>query len=471
MNTTDTDSLRKNSSRTLSGVILTAAFALVLGLPFALRSRDSEPPLSQPEPATGPERTLVIISPHWEGVRKEFARAFSSWTIREREHPTALEWLDVGGTSDALRYVRSEFARTPDGIGIDLFFGGGVDPFLQLGRDGLLVPCTLPCNVLGAIPQTFAGAEVYDAEGRWFGACLSGFGIIYNRKVLEWLGLPRPRDWLDLGRPEYRTWIGSGDPRSSGSVHMAYEIILQAYGWEQGWAAIVRLAGNTRNFARAGSEVPKDTAIGEVACGMAIDVYAWRQVAEAGPERMGFVLPEQATVVNPDGIAVLKGAPNRTLAEQFVAFVLSPAGQKLWVLRAGSPGGPVEFELDRMSVIPGFAETFGRAAAVRFNPYDWKGGFHYDADKGSRRWVILNDLLGAAIIDTHAELASAWKTVIRSAPGNGRRQRLLQPPLSETELLELAGEPWTDPEFRAAKRTQWAQAARNRYLRIGGSTP
>ena len=459
--------MRALPSGVIQKAVLLVAFLGVLALPFIWR-----PPRAvvhdMPRDARLPERKLVIISPHWEGVRTEFARAFSDWTARRFGHTTKVEWLDLGGTSDAIRYVRSEFTRAPQGINIDLFFGGGVDPFLQLVKDGLLSPCHLPDEVLKAIPQKFGGFECYDAEQRWFGACLSGFGIIFNKKVCQLARLPEPRTWEDMGRPAYFTWIGSGDPRSSGSVHMVYEIILQAYGWERGWANIVRMGGNTRNFSRSASEVPKDCAVGEVVCGMCIDVYAWRQVAEAGADRMGFHLPEGLTAVNPDGIAVLKGAPERELAERFVEFVLSKPGLKLWVLKRGAPGGPQKFELGRMSIIPGFAARLGDQASVTEDPYKWKTGFLYDANKGSLRWTILNDLLGAVLIDTHSELAAAWGKLKDLPADDPRVQTLIRAPCTEDELLGMAKSQWNDPAFRAATRGQWSSEAKARYKRLAG---
>jgi len=461
------DGATREGERKSAGALkwtLVVSLGVVLALPFILRPQEAKRHEGAAAPL--PTRKLILISPHWEGIREEFGRAFSRWTERRFGHRTTLEWLDVGGTSDALRYVLSEFKRSPDGIDIDLFFGGGVDPYLRLAREGLLSPCRLPAEVLDRIPQNHAGIEVYDREHRWFGACLSGFGIIYNRKVLDFLGLPVPRDWADLALPRYFTWVGSGDPRSSGSVHMAYEIILQAYGWKKGWANIVRMGANVRNFSRSGGDVPVETALGEVACGLAIDVYAWRQVSEVGPDRMGFVLPEGLTVVNPDSIAVLKGAPNRELAEKFVAFVLSEEGQRLFVLKPGAPGGPKEFPLGRLPVIPGLAKELGDAAAVTFDPYTWRGGFRYDPDKGSLRWTILNDLIGATLIDTHRDLVAAWRAVKDRPPGSRRIAELTAPPLSEEELLRLARERWDDAAFRARTRARWTAEARERYRRI-----
>jgi len=199
---------------------------------------------------------------------------------------------------------------------------------------------------------------------------------------------------------------------------------------------------------------------------MAIDVYAWNQVAEAGPERMEFILPEGVTVVNPDGIGVLKGAPHKELAERFVAFVLSERGQKLWTLKLGAPGGPRRFALYRMPMIPGFAARFGQDAAVTFDPFKWRGGFTYDSDKGSLRWTILNDLIGACIIDTHEDLVAAWRAVRHLPADHPRVLELVRPPVSEQELLRLASERWSEPEFRARTCAQWASEATRRYRRI-----
>jgi len=447
--------------------LLAVALVGTLALPFLFRPR-RETVGPNNDNRDVPSRTLILISPHWEGVRNEFGRAFSEWTTEHFGHRTELEWLDIGGTSDDIRYVKSEFTRSPETINIDIFFGGGVDPFMQLKDAGLLQSVRLPAPVLEAIPAKFAGVEVYDPEGFWFGAALAGFGILHNKKVCTLLALPIPLSWEDMARPEYMTWVGSGDPRSSGSIHMAYEIILQAYGWEKGWEVITRMCGNTRVFSRAASEVPKDAAAGEIACGMSIDVYAWRQVAEVGPDRMGFVLPEGLTVINPDGIAVLKGAPHPELAAAFVEFVLTEPGQKLWCLKRGAPGGPKAFQLDRLPVIPGLAARFGNDASVLYDPYTWKGSFVYDSAKGALRWTILNDLLGATMIDTHGELATAWKMVAPLSPDSSRFAALTAPPISEEELLAVAKEQWENPDFRAQTRARWANEAKKRYQQISG---
>lgn len=441
-----------------------ALLASILLIPFALR-RDHAPRPDRAE-NTLPLKTLTIISPHWEGIRREFSEAFSRWTELNCGHQTRIDWLDLGGTSDGVKYVRSEFERNPAGINVDIFFGGGIDPYIQFKKDKILERISIEHSIINRIPPTLHGVPVYDPGMEWFGACLGGFGIIYNTRVLEILGLPSPLSWQDLAKPEYFSWIGSGDPRSSGSVHMVYEIILQAYGWDQGWRIITAMAGNIRSFSRSGSDTPRDTALGETACGLAIDVYAWRQQAEAGPDLIGFVFPSGLTVINPDGIAVLKGAPEKELAAKFVSYVLSEEGQKLWILRAGTEGGPRRHDLTRMPVLPGFAAQFGDKAAIKTDPFQSPAGLQYDPAKGSTRWTILNDLIGACLIDTHPALKQAWKAVSIHPPDPEHLNELLEPLISEEECMELAESEWNVPERRTAVKAAWTTASIEKYNRI-----
>ena len=83
---------------------------------------------------------LVLVSPHWEGIQREFEAAFKSYYLRETGRTVELEWMDAGGTSEVLRFIRSEFKAKPSGIGIDIFFGGGLDPYLALKQEDLLEP-------------------------------------------------------------------------------------------------------------------------------------------------------------------------------------------------------------------------------------------------------------------------------------------------------------------------------------------
>lgn len=406
---------------------------------------------------------LVLMSPHSDEIQTEFEAAFQTYYQQKTGRDMRLEWLDIGGgTSSILRYIKSEFGRTPEGIGIDLFFGGGMDPYIDLADRGLLESYPLPQHVLSRLPSKIGGVPLYDTEHRWYGATLAGFGIVYNRRVLDILGFPEPKTWADLGDPRLFSWVGSGDPRKSGSVHMAYELILQAYGWERGWEVITTMGANVRNFGASGSYAPKEVAVGEVAYGLSIDFYAWIQAEQVGEEFIGFTMPDNLTIVNPDGIAILKGAPNLEAARLFIEFVMSDAGQKLWFFKKGTPGGPTTNQLNRFTVLPDLYDQYKSEAAIKLNPFKWQSDLTYDAETGGGRWSIVNDLIGVLIIDSHTELQHAWKAAMKDGISDEERKQISAMPITASEAQELA-KTWRDPEIRNRTLADWTTFVRAKY--------
>ena len=83
---------------------------------------------------------VIILSPHNEAIREEFGLGFQRWHERVLGASVRVEWRDVGGSSEALRFVQSEFAKKPLGVGVDCFFGGGLEPFLLLAQKRFLEP-------------------------------------------------------------------------------------------------------------------------------------------------------------------------------------------------------------------------------------------------------------------------------------------------------------------------------------------
>ena len=413
------------------------------------------------------EDALIIISPHSEGIQTEFDRNFKTWYEEQTGRAVELDWRDVGGTSSNYRFIDSEFKRVPEGIDVDMFFGGGTDSYLRLAEQNLLSPYKLPAAQLEQIPQTFHGIPVYDAEYQWYGAALSSFGIMFNDELRTMLGLPEVKTWRDLGDTALLGNIGAADPRESGSAHMMYEIILQTHGWKNGFALLTKIGGNVRRFSAGANAIPKDVVAGDVIYGMAIDFYAYGQIVVVGADKIKYVMPSDGTVVNPDSIAILKGAPNLAVAQKFIEFVLSERGQKLWMLPDSDAEGPKwEGGLNRASVLPALYEKLGDRCIVT-NPFTLGfTPFQYDADKGGARWDIVNDLFGVLIIDSHKDLVNAWKAIGNCKDAAKREAAiaaLTQMPISEEEAMQFATAEWKDPGFRNEKLKEWGQFAKRKF--------
>jgi iron(III) transport system substrate-binding protein len=412
---------------------------------------------------------VVVISPHWDGIKEETSRAFSDWNEKKYGRPATLRWRDVGGTSQIVRFLLAEY-KTNASADIDVLYGGGVEPFLELEKDDLLTPYEPPPDILAQIPAQLNGMDIIDPRHEWFGAALSGFGIITNERARQAAGLPEVRTWGDLTDPRLTGWISASDPRASGSALAIYEIILQAYGWEKGWAALTEMSANVRSFLSSSAASAVEVGVGDAAYGVAIDTYGQAQASYYGSANVRFAMPEGQTVIAPDSIAILKNPPHPELARHFLEFVLSREGQLLWMLPRGSPGGATHYDINRMSVQPALYDELAGVSPIHTNPFRMRSDFAYSNHLGSSRRAILSVLIAAWMIDTHDALATAWKSLHSPAArrlSEARQQALLAelvaPPCSEAELLRLAQKDWTDPLKRTALVNQWQSEALDRY--------
>jgi iron(III) transport system substrate-binding protein len=419
-----------------------------------------------PAPFAAEPARVIIITPHNEAIRQEFGRAFAAWHEREFGQPAIVEWREMGGTSASLRFVRSEFAQKPAGIGVDLFFGGGLEPFLFLADQGFAEAHTPPPEILEAIPPQVAGVELHDPGQRWYGAAISSFGILQNLRVQQFAGLPPANRWEDLARPELAGWVAAGDPRNSGTMNVMFESFLQAYGWERGWQLIHQIGGNIREFDRISATTARSTALGQTAYAFAIDFYGFTQVAALGKTNLTFSLPDDFTAINPDGIALLKGAPHRVTAARFIDFTLGEPGQKLWFLPLGHTEGPQRNSIERMSVRPDFYERFATESNIQFSPFKLKQPFTYDAALGRDRREVIAALVGALLVDPHHELQTAWRSIIAAGLPAESLAELGRMPLTAEEALALARTSWQDAAVRNAKRTEWQRWASAKYRRL-----
>ena len=103
----------------LIGSVDGAGLCLVVLLPMIVRT-------SGPPPDAGASRQVVIITPHNEQIRTEFADAFERWHLATYDEPVEVVWNVPGGTSEIRRMLGSlaPLPRRAPGGDADLVFGG-----------------------------------------------------------------------------------------------------------------------------------------------------------------------------------------------------------------------------------------------------------------------------------------------------------------------------------------------------------
>ncbi|MEO1129338.1 MAG: extracellular solute-binding protein [Planctomycetota bacterium] len=420
-----------------SRLIVVFCFALVLGVPFVFRPKSAERPAGA--------REVIIITPHNEQIRTEFARAFDEWHRAQYGEPAVIEWVQPGGTSEIRKQLQSVYVNAiangrllPDGtlgegespMPNDILFGGGTYEHGQMKRGVRATPpgADEPISMTISVPMGLEQSQLdawfgenrigsgllYDPEQYWIGTALSGFGIVYNRDILAKLGVDEPDSWYDMADPALAGWVALADPRLSGSVATTYDSILSNYGWEDGWRILRGMGANARYFSNSSPKVPIDVSQGEAGMGVAIDFYGRYQAQAvmqpdetAATSRVGYIDPPGVVMIDADPISILRAGPNPEMARRFVEFVLTDEGQALWQFPVTEEGlGPRTFELRRQPVRREFISAFGDRFVDKVNPFEVAS----DVRTGAWRSAI-GPMMGAFSIDIHADQVKAWRAL------------------------------------------------------------
>lgn len=416
--------------------IIFGLLALIVALPLAMRRQ------SATTTSHNADDHLIILSPHNESIRREFGEAFAGHWQKTTGRSIYIDWRTPGGTSEIRMVIDAGFKAAEDtkrdGIGVDVFFGGGEPDFASQAKKGRLVPLrvfeTHPELFWenGPISETFTGERYYPVDHTWVSVCVSQFGICYNPAVLKRLQVRHPAAWNDLGDPKYAGTLSLADPTKSGSVARTFELLVQGEiqralavpgadhqaamdsGWTAGLQLIQRMSANARYFTDSASKVPQDVGQGNASAGMCIDFYgrsfAEELTSKSGEPRLVWIAPVGGTTLSGDPIAVFKGAPHPAVAQNFVEFCLSPTAQTLWLGKPETPGGPKNRALHRTPIRRDIytPENLANSTMPTANPYGDKGNFTYQRELTGASFNTLRQLVKIICIDSHEEIKSAW---------------------------------------------------------------
>ena len=383
---------------------------------------------------------LASFQNYWTGT---LHRPWSKVVETSFDNPRVAPAKSPGEDTPA-QQARRAFLDSPVGCKIDLFFGGGAYDFEQQARAGRLVDCGFikahpELFNDQAIPRTVSGEPFWDTQGRWIGNVVSSFGICYNPDVLRRLGIQdSPMRWADLADPRYARSLALANPTQSGSVNKAFEMLIQqqmqeavghgpttpeaeAAGVREGWTRaqrmLMKIGANARYFTDSSTKIALDVEAGEAAAGMTIDFYG-RFQSEAvrkpdGTSRLQYVNAAGGTSVGVDPIGLFRGAPNADVARDFIAFVISPDGQKLWNWKVGTPGGPQRYALRRLPILPAlYAPEFQPLRSdPQVEPYVLAKSFVYHAPWTGPLFRQIAFVFRVMCIDTHEELQDAWRAL------------------------------------------------------------
>ncbi|MEB5479214.1 ABC transporter substrate-binding protein [Shouchella clausii] len=204
----------------------------------------------------------------------------------------------------------------------DIWYGGPADTFVAAQKDGLLTPYKSP--EAEVIP-----AEYKDEEGYWTGVYVGVIGFATNQKFLEENGLEPPTSWDDFLDPAYTDQLVMAHPSSSGTAYTALYSMLQVKGGDDpGFEYLSELHPQIQQYTTSGSAPGRMVGLNEVGAGIlfAHDILKYQK---EGFDDIVLSFPEEGTGLEIGAVAIIDGAPNEELAQQFIDWAAAPSAQEI----------------------------------------------------------------------------------------------------------------------------------------------
>jgi phosphoglycerate transport regulatory protein PgtC len=401
-------------------------------------------------------KEVVIVTSFPKELFETYKKTF------EAKHPGINVVINSKQTNAGVTYLRETKAK-PEA---DIFWVSAPDAFQTLESDGLLEKYDPPKEIMARIPAKIGNFPIHDPDGKYFGFAISGYGLMWNKNYVKAHKLPAPKEWTDLINPRYQGHLVISAPSRSGTTHLTVETILQAYGWEKGWALLLNSGGNMGTITERSFGVPEAVISGQYGIGVVIDFFGLSGIASGQP--VEFVYPSLTSVV-PASVGIVKGGPNPDNARAFVNYLLSEAGQTVLFLP----------EIARLPVIP---ELYAQAPKDYPNPFKKSlGGVNFNDALSSGRRDVVNSLYDHIITFRHRELRDAWASIYRaeealakSKSANAAQGKNLladakklasQVPINDTRASdkEVVGAFKSKSGLKAQLETEWETFARAHY--------
>ena len=260
------------------------------------------------EAAKAPEDykgTVVVYSPHEADPLNAGVNLFME------KYPNVKVEVVAAGTGELCNRIAAESANPI----ADVMWGGGADSLAAFKDYFEPYVCA---------NDEFIGEAYKDPDDKWIGESPLPLVIFFNKDLIQKDGLTTPETWEDLTKPEWKGKIAYCLPSKSGSAFTQLCTMILSHGGKEtktGWEFIKKLYDNLDGkIVDSSGKCHKMVADGEFYVGLTLEKSA---VQYKDDSSVGFVYPQDGTSAVPDGVALVKGAPNEENAKLFIDFVTS----------------------------------------------------------------------------------------------------------------------------------------------------
>jgi peptidylprolyl isomerase len=169
----------------------------------------------------------------------------------------------------------------------------------------------------------------------WYAASQYGLGIMYNDYVLDALNLTVPQTWTDLLDQKYIGNIAMTEAANSKFTLPFIMLTLQnmmqitngAQNWTAGWEYLVKIAESIKEYDNNEGDTALKVSSGYIPLAIVPDFYAYDKMAIPVPD-INFTYLD-ATLLQPDPIAIFKQGEYPSEAKAFIDFITTQQAQNI----------------------------------------------------------------------------------------------------------------------------------------------
>jgi ABC-type Fe3+ transport system substrate-binding protein len=277
----------------------------------------------------------------------------------------------------------------------EIWWGGSL-PLFEKASNSLLPYNSTNKNEINTTVHSCPLMDLDHNTPHWYAASLYALGVMYNEHVLEALSLTKPQTWADLLRAEYEENVTMVDPTESEFTQPFIMLAIQSQNWTEGWQYLVRLSAFVKHYDATETNSVLKVASGYLSVAIVPDFYAYDKIQElerVGIHSVNFTYLD-ATILQPDPIAIIKRGKYIDEAKAFIDYVLTQQAQ---------------------SILGKYRLPIRQDAAVnppRINPF--APNFPHVPDYNRTFEEIVKDYYRAWITERHEEepsIKTAWKEI------------------------------------------------------------
>lgn len=263
---------------------------------------------------------LRVLYTHPDPMIRDVVNNFTEWYKERYGRPIEVTFTPTDPQS---AYETVTYApRKPEA---EILWGGPLSLFEE-ASDSLLPYNSTQKSEMNATCHSCPLMDLNQSTPRWYAASLHALGVMYN----ETSSL-KPQTWADLIEREYEGNITMVDPTESEFTQPFIMLMIQSQNWTEGWKYLVRLAAFVKDYDNAETTSVLKVASGYLPVAIVPDFYACDKIQELehiGIYSVNFTYLD-ATVLQPDPIAIIKRGKYLDEAKAFVDYVLTKRAQNI----------------------------------------------------------------------------------------------------------------------------------------------